>query len=282
MGRRLAVVAAALAAPCAAWMSAPSPNTLRTEGGVAAARACAASPQGGGAVARREALAAGFGASLLTLLPSEARADMTLNSFKRAYFRWVPRVEAGRDFFVLELGAQIEGEEWDKVPQPALSCCPHPPCPLRLVISVAVRAASSAHVLVAVCTCLGVEGPSRVATPGGGKGFSQDVPNTEVACACLASLRGTFPCRTRQVLKAFELTIVAQEGSARAQNGIAEKSTRVDRELLTPLKVLASLHLMLALFRAHLLLCGIPFREGARPDGGGLAGVCHSFRREGN
>ena len=121
MGSRLAwaVAAAALAAPCAAWMTAPSPHALRIdaqrEGGVAAARACAASP-GSGAVARREALAAGFAASLLTLLPSEARADMTLNSFKRAYFRWVPRIEAGRDFFVLELGAQIEGEEWDKVP----------------------------------------------------------------------------------------------------------------------------------------------------------------------
>ena len=148
---------------------------------------------------------------------------------------------------------------------------------MRLVASVVVRAASPAHVLVSVCTCLGVEGPSRAPW-----GKRKGVPNTEVACACLASPRGNFPCRTRQVLKAFELTIVAQEGSARAQNGIAEKSTRVDRDLLTPLKVLASLHLMLALFRAHLLLCGIPFREGARPDGGGLAGVCHSFRREGN
>ena len=35
---------------------------------------------------------------------------MTLNSFKRAYFRWVPRIEAGRDFFVLELGAEIGAE----------------------------------------------------------------------------------------------------------------------------------------------------------------------------
>ena len=113
---------------------------------------------------------------------------------------------------------------------------------MRLVASVVVRAASPAHVLVLVCTCLGVEGPSRAPW-----GKRKGVPNTEVACACLASPRGNFPCRTRQVLKAFELTIVAQEGSARAQNGIAEKSTRVDRDLLTPLKVLATLHLMLVL-----------------------------------
>ena len=40
-----------------------------------------------------------------------------------------------------------------------------------------------------------------------------------------------------QVLKAFELTVVAQEGSARALNGLSEKSTRVDRDLVTPMKV---------------------------------------------
>jgi hypothetical protein len=45
--------------------------------------------------------------------------------------------------------------------------------------------------------------------------------------------------RAHQVLKAFELTVVAQEGSARAQNGISEKSTRVDRDLITPMKVRA-------------------------------------------
>jgi hypothetical protein len=261
-------------------MTAPSPHALRTEGGVAAARACAASPRGGGAVARREALAAGFGASLLTLMPSEACADMTLNSFKRAYFRWVPRIEAGRDFFVLELGAEIEGEEWDKVPRPALSCCAHPP--VSDALGGQRRGARGNF-----CACSGrrMHVPGRRGPEQGGNpvmGKRKGVPNTEVACACLASPRGTFPCRTRQVLKAFELTIVAQEGSARAQNGIAEKSTRVDRDLLTPLKVLASVHLMLDLFRAHFRLCGIPFREGARPDGGGLAGFCHSFRREGN
>ena len=122
-----AVVATALAAPCEAWMTAPPLNhALQTVGGVAAARACAASPRGGGAIARRQALAAGFGASLLTLMPSETHADMTLNSFKRAYFRWVPRIEAGRDFFVLELGAQIEGEEWDKVPTCSVLLRPAP------------------------------------------------------------------------------------------------------------------------------------------------------------
>ena len=58
---------------------------------------------------------AGVGVSLLTMLPSEAKADMTLNSFKKSYFRWVPRIEAGRDFFVLELGAAIENEQWSEV-----------------------------------------------------------------------------------------------------------------------------------------------------------------------
>jgi len=104
-------------------------------------------------VSRREAAAAGVGLAVLTLLPSEAVADMTLNTFKKSYFRWVPRIEAGRDFFVLELGAQIDNQQW------------------------------------------------------------------------------------AEVLKAFELSSVAQAGSAREANGVSQKSTRVDRELLTPMRV---------------------------------------------
>jgi hypothetical protein len=120
MARRVGAAAAAvavLAAPCAGWMATPSHAVLRAgSGGGAAAVRASASPRGAiSAMPRRDVVAFGFGSALLTLLPSEACADMTLNSFKRAYFRWVPRIEAGRDFFVLELGAQIEGEQWDEV-----------------------------------------------------------------------------------------------------------------------------------------------------------------------
>ena len=45
----------------------------------------------------------------LFVLPHEcARAD-------KSYFRWVPRIEAGRDFLVLELGANIDKENWPEV-----------------------------------------------------------------------------------------------------------------------------------------------------------------------
>ena len=45
----------------------------------------------------------------LFVLPHEcARAH-------KSYFRWVPRIEAGRDFLVLELGANIDKENWPKV-----------------------------------------------------------------------------------------------------------------------------------------------------------------------
>ena len=47
--------------------------------------------------------------------PRNSFADMTLNSFKRAYFRYAPRIEEGRDFFVLEVRSLIEKGEWDKI-----------------------------------------------------------------------------------------------------------------------------------------------------------------------
>jgi hypothetical protein len=40
-----------------------------------------------------------------------------------------------------------------------------------------------------------------------------------------------------EVLKNYELTSVAQEGSAKAELGIADKSTRVERDLVLPMRV---------------------------------------------
>eukprot|EP00961_Rhodomonas_salina_P157995 2126698-Rhodomonas_salina.2 len=54
-----------------------------------------------------------FGTGFLSAQP--AAADMTLNSFKRAYFRYVPRIEQGRDFYVLSLRKLIELGKWDEV-----------------------------------------------------------------------------------------------------------------------------------------------------------------------
>jgi len=44
-----------------------------------------------------------------------AAADMTLNSFKRSYFRYAPRIEQGRDLYVLGLLRAIEADDWDTV-----------------------------------------------------------------------------------------------------------------------------------------------------------------------
>ena len=115
---RLAVMVAA-AVPCAGWTQASMhPANLPS---VARKSWCSLpkATEGSSAlqmvVSRREAAAAGVGLAVLTLLPSEAVADMTLNTFKKSYFRWVPRIEAGRDFFVLELGAQIDNQQWAEV-----------------------------------------------------------------------------------------------------------------------------------------------------------------------
>eukprot|EP00291_Cryptomonas_curvata_P001505 CAMPEP_0172179328 /NCGR_PEP_ID=MMETSP1050-20130122/16555_1 /TAXON_ID=233186 /ORGANISM="Cryptomonas curvata, Strain CCAP979/52" /LENGTH=190 /DNA_ID=CAMNT_0012852195 /DNA_START=269 /DNA_END=839 /DNA_ORIENTATION=- len=40
---------------------------------------------------------------------------MTLETFKRAYYRYVPRIEAGRDLFVLDLRTKIDKEAWGDV-----------------------------------------------------------------------------------------------------------------------------------------------------------------------
>jgi len=40
-----------------------------------------------------------------------------------------------------------------------------------------------------------------------------------------------------EVLKNYELTSVSQEGSAKAELGIAEKSTRIERDLVLPMRV---------------------------------------------
>lgn len=96
--RTAALVALALAEPCSGWAGLYPQHGLRPGrrgGGGAACGATAAGPPA--AVGRRGALLlAGAGAALFPLLPQEVAADMTLNSFKRSYFRWVPRIEAGK------------------------------------------------------------------------------------------------------------------------------------------------------------------------------------------
>ncbi|CEM16218.1 unnamed protein product [Vitrella brassicaformis CCMP3155] len=56
-------------------------------------------------------------ASLLGLAagPSTAAADIDLMSAKRSYFRYVPRIEKGRDMYVLDLRPAIESENWQAV-----------------------------------------------------------------------------------------------------------------------------------------------------------------------
>ena len=93
------LVVAALAQPCAGWISGPSQLSVRVGLGHAATASTklaggdvrVARPDVGAQfvdmVSRRGAIAGGVGISLLTLLPSEATADMTLNSFKKSYFR---------------------------------------------------------------------------------------------------------------------------------------------------------------------------------------------------
>jgi hypothetical protein len=93
------LVVAALAEPCAGWISGPSQLSVRVGLGHAAT---ASTRLAGGDVrvtrpnvgaklvamlSRRDAIAGGVGISLLTLMPSDATADMTLNSFKKSYFR---------------------------------------------------------------------------------------------------------------------------------------------------------------------------------------------------
>ena len=92
------LVVAALAEPCAGWISGPSQLPLRVGLGRAATASTRLAagdvrvtrPDVGAKfvamVSRRETIA-GVGISLLTLLPSDATADMTLNSFKKSYFR---------------------------------------------------------------------------------------------------------------------------------------------------------------------------------------------------
>ena len=121
---------AALITPCAGWVSSPSSFALHgcaveTTSSSASSRGLVSTTMG---LARREALAAGLGVSVLTLMPTGAAADMTLNSFKRSYFRWVPRIEAGRDFFVLELGTQIDNQEWAEVSSLPCTPCTAPTC----------------------------------------------------------------------------------------------------------------------------------------------------------
>ena len=92
------LVVAALADPCAGWISGPSQLSVRVGLGHAATASTrlaeghvrATRPDVGAkfvAMASRHAIAGGVGISLLTLLPSDATADMTLNSFKKSYFR---------------------------------------------------------------------------------------------------------------------------------------------------------------------------------------------------
>ena len=109
---------ALLVAPCAGWISGGSIGPLHVA--LRMPTSIISSSRGGVmsvsmSSTRRQAIAAGLGSALLTLQPSEAAADMTLTSFKRSYFRWVPRIEAGRDFLVLELGTAIEKETWSEV-----------------------------------------------------------------------------------------------------------------------------------------------------------------------
>ena len=94
-----ALVTLALAEPCSGWAGLSPQHGMhpaRCDGGGAACGATAAAAPA--VVGRRDALLrAGAGAALLPLLlPQHAAADMTLNSFKRSYFRWVPRIEAGK------------------------------------------------------------------------------------------------------------------------------------------------------------------------------------------
>ena len=86
-----------LVEPCIGWQSVSPTHAVACR---AAATAKCASGGGmpslpGHVFTRRGAVLAGAGIALLPLLPKEAAADMTLNSFKRSYFRWVPRIEAG-------------------------------------------------------------------------------------------------------------------------------------------------------------------------------------------
>ena len=66
-------------------------------------------------VARRDiGLLAAFCGGIM-LRPPTAFADMTLETFKRAYYRYVPRIEAGRDFYVLDLHKMIDDEAWPDI-----------------------------------------------------------------------------------------------------------------------------------------------------------------------
>jgi len=150
----LVAVAMTLALPCQAWISAPASQALRTSG----IRSASTSRREGtckelSMVTRREAVALGIGTSIVTCLPLDAGADMTLNSFKRAYFRWVPRIEAGRDFFVLELGSQIENEQWAEVDiclvvNHSLACFN---CYYRALLNSSARILLDKQLLVVVC-----------------------------------------------------------------------------------------------------------------------------------
>ena len=96
---QVVLVVAALAEPCAGWISGPSQLSVRVGLGHAATASTRLAagdvrvtrPDVGAKfvamVSRRETIAGGVGISLLTLLPSDATADMTLNSFKKSYFR---------------------------------------------------------------------------------------------------------------------------------------------------------------------------------------------------
>jgi hypothetical protein len=94
------LVVAALAEPCAGWISCPSQLCVRVGlghaatastrlagGDVRVTRPAVGAKFATNMVSRRDAIAGGVGTSLLTLLPSDAMADMTLNSFKKSYFR---------------------------------------------------------------------------------------------------------------------------------------------------------------------------------------------------
>lgn len=66
-------------------------------------------------IKRRDLLFSGFALGSLLVMPQNTFADMTLETFKRAYYRYVPRIEAGRDLYVLNLRSKIDKESWSDI-----------------------------------------------------------------------------------------------------------------------------------------------------------------------
>uniref|UniRef100_A0A7S2ZQP9 Uncharacterized protein n=1 Tax=Rhodosorus marinus TaxID=101924 RepID=A0A7S2ZQP9_9RHOD len=66
---------------------------------------------------RREFMFSIAGVAIVNGLPKEASANVNLMAAKRSYFRYVPRIEEGINYYMLALSPAVNAGDWGKVSQ---------------------------------------------------------------------------------------------------------------------------------------------------------------------